>query len=375
MVVEDSDAGAALSTADEARILAERELLQRAAQEPSMSIGAGADFSVTDHTLRVGQLRVTGDGEMSFGVPAVPKSDTPVLAGPDAVGDVVDFGDLTTLRVLGSGASSTVRLAREGRTGRFVALKAVKIYERSKRDQLLGELATLFACDCECLIGFHGATYREGEVLVALEYMDVGGLDSVIAKTGAVPERALAGICFQACFGLGYLMVERRVHRDVKGGNILVNSDGRVVLTDFGLSRELATAVLARTFVGTFKYLSPERMASQEYGYAADTWSLGLLLLEAGLGKYPYGESSATIGYVDLVLHGPVPLPEKGGASGLSDACIDCLGSMLRKEPKARAVAPDVLHHPWLAEQGITDLDAAKQAVFEWLVEAGLAKA
>ncbi|KAA0163734.1 hypothetical protein FNF28_04124 [Cafeteria roenbergensis] len=334
VVVEDSDAGAALSTADEARILAERELLQRAAQEPSMSIGAGADFSVTDHTLRVGQLRVTGDGEMSFGVPAVPKSDTPVLAGPDAVGDVVDFGDLTTLRVLGSGASST------------------------------------------CLIGFHGATYREGEVLVALEYMDVGGLDSVIAKTGAVPERALAGICFQACFGLGYLMVERRVHRDVKGGNILVNSDGRVVLTDFGLSRELATAVLARTFVGTFKYLSPERMASQEYGYAADTWSLGLLLLEAGLGKYTLTrEASATIGYVDLVLHGPVPLPEKGGASGLSDACIDCLGSMLRKEPKARAVAPDVLHHPWLAEQGITDLDAAKQAVFEWLVEAGLAKA
>jgi len=256
----------------------------------------------------------------------------------------------------------------------MVALKVVKIYEKSKRDQLLGELATLFACDCECLVGFHGATYREGEVIVALEYMNAGGFDSIIAKTGAVPERALAGVCFQACFGLGYLMVERRVHRDVKGGNILLSTDGRVVLTDFGLSRELATAVLARTFVGTFKYLSPERMASEEYGYAADMWSLGLLLLEAALGKYPYGESSATIGYVDLVLHGPVPIPAKGASSGLSDGCLDCLGGMLHKAPGDRTLAPDVLHHPWLAEQGVTDLDEAKEAVREWLLATGIAK-
>jgi serine/threonine protein kinase len=256
----------------------------------------------------------------------------------------------------------------------MVALKAIRIFEKSKRDQLLGELATLFACDCECLVGFHGATYREGEVLVALEHMDLGGFDRVLAKTGAVPERALAGLCFQACFGLGYLMVERRIHRDIKGGNILLSHDGRVVLTDFGLSRTLGTAALARTFLGTFKYMSPERMApgSVGYGFEADTWSLGLVLLEAALGRYPYEESQATIGYVDIVLEGPVPVPAKGGDSGLSDACIDCLTCMLQKDPARRALAADVLHDPWLAAMGVTDLDEAVAAVKEWVDACGL---
>jgi hypothetical protein len=63
VVVEDSDAGPALADAAQKRLDAEREAAELAAQEPQMSIAAGAEFSVSDHTLRVGQLRVTGDGE------------------------------------------------------------------------------------------------------------------------------------------------------------------------------------------------------------------------------------------------------------------------------------------------------------------------
>jgi mitogen-activated protein kinase kinase 3 len=313
-------------------------------------------------------------GEMTFGAASASAAVPFHEAMPSGGRDSVDFAGLTVVKLLGSGASSTVRLAEERGTGRFVALKAVKIFEKSKRDQLLGELTTLFSCDCECLVGFYGATYREGEVLVALEYMDVGGLDRVLSKAGKIPERALAGICYQCCFGLGYLMVEKRIHRDIKGGNILLASDGAVKLTDFGLSRELQTSVLAKTFVGTFKYLSPERMASSAYDYKADTWSLGLVLLEGALGKYPYPESSATIGYVDIVLHGPVPLPAKGGGSGLSDAFIDCLTGMLQKDPTHRLLATEVFAHPWMAEQGVDDIDSAQAAVREWLEEIHLVK-
>jgi len=58
-------------------------------------------------------------------------------------------------------------------------------------------------------------------------------------------------------YGLGYLVYERRLHRDIKPQNILVNTSGQVKLTDFGISRELSTAVLAKTFIGSFKYMSP----------------------------------------------------------------------------------------------------------------------
>lgn len=66
-----------------------------------------------------------------------------------------------------------------------------------------------------------------------------------------IPERILAAMAYQMLFGLGYLSFERRVHRDIKPQNILVSTDGRVKLTDFGISRELSTAVLAKTFIGT----------------------------------------------------------------------------------------------------------------------------
>ena len=119
-----------------------------------------------------------------------------------------------------------------------------------------------------------------------------GGLDNVVRKSSEkkIPERVLAHMAFQILWGLGYLAHERRVHRDVKPQNILVNSSvwatfvllnpnfdsssvlclqGEVKLTDFGISKELSTAVLAKTFVGSFKYMSPERMATMPYDYSS----------------------------------------------------------------------------------------------------------
>ena len=61
---------------------------------------------------------------------------------------------------------------------------------------------------------------------------------------------------YQILYGLGYLHFEKRLHRDLKPGNILINSSGEVKLTDFGISKEMG-ASLAGTYVGSFKYMSP----------------------------------------------------------------------------------------------------------------------
>merc|ERR1711990_648573 len=103
-----------------------------------------------------------------------------------------------------------------------------------------------------------------------------GSLHDVIRKHGRIPERILAHVTYQILWGLAYLKFENRFHRDIKPANILCNSRGNVKLTDFGIAREMENSIqMAKTFVGTFKYMSPERMQSEPYNYKSDIWSLG----------------------------------------------------------------------------------------------------
>ena len=71
---------------------------------------------------------------------------------------------------------------------------------------------------------------------------------------GPIPERILAAIAFQILWGLAYLKHDKRVHRDMKPSNLLINSRGEVKVTDFGVSAELQNSIaMCGTFVGTFK--------------------------------------------------------------------------------------------------------------------------
>ena len=80
-------------------------------------------------------------------------------------------------------------------------------------------------------------------------------------------------------------------------------------LTDFGIAREMDHSLqMAKTFVGTFKYMSPERMQSEPYNFKSDIWSLGIVLIECATGYYPYKERG--VGQIEMVqniLFGRVP--------------------------------------------------------------------
>lgn len=229
-----------------------------------------------------------------------------VLPGGVAMRDssrsfVVEPTALSHMEVLGRGASSYVQRAVHNPTGTQLALKVLSVYDKSMRAQLTKEIQTLYDADCDCVLTFYGAFYKEGCIYIALEYMDVGTLAKVISTVGRVPEPVLAGVAYQMLWALAYMRVEKRLHRDIKPSNVLVNSRGQVKLSDFGLSTELKHSLgMAATFTGTCRcvqctctvsrrpwcakrrclrlccsYMSPERIVHQAYGFSADIWSFG----------------------------------------------------------------------------------------------------
>eukprot|EP01018_Ginkgo_biloba_P002783 Gb_09899 [translate_table: standard] len=175
--------------------------------------------------------------------------------------------------------------------------------QETVRKQIVQELKINQASQCPYIVVCYHAFYNNGVISLVLEYMDCGSLADVIKQVKTILEPYLAVVCKQVLKGLVYLHHERHIiHRDIKPSNLLVNHKGEVKITDFGVSAMLANSMGQRdTFVGTYNYMShtaitiavvsvfqPERISGSTYGYSSDIWSLGLVVLECAIGRFPY---------------------------------------------------------------------------------------
>ncbi|CAK4628741.1 unnamed protein product [Aphanomyces euteiches] len=222
---------------------------------------------IGDTTFRKGSIAITisfSNMIYSHGMEQI----MPNEASPAIQDCVVDVDELEILGLLGRGCSGTVAKAKDRRTNKFYAIKTVhNVYDKTQRDQILTEIHTLYSVRTPWLVDFHGAYFKDHALSLILQFCDRGSLDTIVRS-------------------------------DIKPQNILVTSDGYVKLTDFGLARQLqGTFDMAKTFVGTFKYMSPERVQNQPYDFASDIWSLGLVLVECATGAYPYDDCHS---YIDV---------------------------------------------------------------------------
>lgn len=177
-------------------------------------------------------------------------------------------------------------------------------FDDSQTAQLRSEILALIEVDCDTICRIQGAWHKDNAIGLIIEYMDLGSLDFFLSdtyKAVELPERVLAAMAYQILWGLCYLHYGKTMHRDIKPANILLSSEGDVKLSDFGISSVLldASSTLAATSVGTFRFMSPERLLGERYGPTADVWSLGLTLMQLVLRAYPFEYCGASS--IDLI--------------------------------------------------------------------------
>ncbi|MFJ8689128.1 serine/threonine-protein kinase [Micromonospora wenchangensis] len=245
------------------------------------------------------------------------------------------------LSPLGQGGMGRVWKARDEVLHRDVAIKELvpppsltDDERREMRERSLREARAIARLNHVNVVRIFDVLRTDGDPWIVMEYVASKSLQDTLAEDGPVPASRAVEI------GLGVLGALKAahkagvMHRDVKPGNVLLGTDGRVVLTDFGLATIPGDPNVTRTgmVLGSPAYIAPERARDGTAGPEADLWSLGATLYAAVEGKSPYARPSA-IG--TLAALATEPLPPARNAGPLKPV----LTGLLRKDPAERITA------------------------------------
>ena len=293
----------------------------------------------------------------------------------------ISLSDIKLGEELGAGASSKV-IKGLHTSGQELAVKMLtNVHNPELRKQLKAELEMMKlinAASCPFLNQIYDSYFADDNCYLVVEYCANGPLDSAIKNRGSMPEPCLSFVVRSVFLGLNYLFDKAVLHRDMKPANCLITAEGVVKIADFGSSKKLegssddTGAMMAGTFTGTLRYMSPERLAGEQYSWPADLWSAGLIMLECAYAKHPYdalGLKADFIAMCDNTKNQPTP-PLPQGINTYSEDADQFVELCMAKDPCQRP-APIFLvnersvddSHPFILEYK----DLGPEVLLQWL--------
>jgi serine/threonine-protein kinase len=243
-------------------------------------------------------------------------------------------------RLVGSGGMAAVYLARDEQLGRFVALK-ILVAGDAATERFIREARAVARVDHPHIIPVYAAGEAGGTQYIAMRYVPGGTLSGVLGSSGSLPPRRAAGFISPVASALDAAHAEGLVHRDVKPGNILVDSvPGRPehpYLTDFGIVRALLSTgslTVAGQFLGTPDYAAPEQAGGQDVDGRTDQYALACVAFEALTGQVPFKRD---IPVAVLYAHVSAPVPAATSVRADLPGAVDgVLAKAMAKDPDQR---------------------------------------
>ena len=250
---------------------------------------------------------------------------------------------------LGSGSFGRVYLVSHNDSKKLFALKVIDkrklMVSYGKLDIIYNEINIHSKLAHENIIKLYNVHEDNENINIIMEYAEKGNLFQLISKekTGLDESKAF-DYFIQVVNAVYYLHINNIIHRDIKPENILIGSDNKIKLCDFGWAKEL-TLENRSTFCGTIEYMAPEIVGSENYDYSVDIWSLGILLYELLYGHSPFKANNTKNVILNIKTH---ELTYDDNNKKISNSCKDLIQKLLDGNPQKRLKIKDILEHPFV---------------------------
>jgi eukaryotic-like serine/threonine-protein kinase len=269
--------------------------------------------------------------------------------------DTVVDGRYKLIGRVGSGGMADVWLAEDAQLGRRVALKL--LHRRFASDAQFVERFRQEASHAAGLqhpniVQVYDRGSWDGAYYIAMEYVEGPTLKDIVRDRGALDPGLAADVVVQILRAARYAHKHGIVHRDLKPHNVILDEEGRVKVTDFGIARAGASEMTETgAIMGTAQYLSPEQAQGRPVDARSDLYAIGVILWELLVGRVPFDAESAVTIALKHVSEPPVPPAEL--VPGIPAALEAVVMRALAKDPADRYQD---------ADEFIADLQAARDA-------------
>ena len=257
---------------------------------------------------------------------------------------------LKKIQLIARGGFGHVYLCKDENTGQKVAMKSIKcsgstLEERKKLQQEIEICKTL---NHEHIVNYYGSQHNDVSIEIFMEYMEGKSIWNLVSRNGALSEKRAGRFCRQILEGLVYLHnVKNIIHRDIKGANVLLDTNGNCKLADFGGSKILETIKSTSScysFKGTIFWMSPEVIKGEKYGRKADIWSFGCTVLEMLTARRPWPKLEGHSAIFQIGINSIIPpFPPD-----ISSICVELLRDCLQRDPSNRPAAEDLLQYEFV---------------------------
>ncbi|NXO04463.1 KPCZ kinase, partial [Rhinopomastus cyanomelas] len=268
----------------------------------------------------------------------------PVIDGMDGIkiSQGLSLQDFDLIRVIGRGSYAKVLLVRLKKNDQIYAMKVVKkelVHDDEDIDWVQTEKHVFEqASGNPFLVGLHSCFQTTSRLFLVIEYVNGGDLMFHMQRQRKLPEEHARFYAAEICIALNFLHERGIIYRDLKLDNVLLDAEGHIKLTDYGMCKEgLGPGDTTSTFCGTPNYIAPEILRGEEYGFSVDWWALGVLMFEMMAGRSPFdiitdNPDMNTEDYLfQVILEKPIRIPRF-----LSVKASHVLKGFLNKDPKER---------------------------------------